>query len=109
MRLEPMFCGPWRWPRGYIVKAVEHGGVHIVAAAHTELLRLAGLGSGDKLVGEQQIPGGGVDGHVPDGRPDGIGIAFNCFVGEEAAHMGRLDKGQQPEVYFSVLIGKGDR
>ena len=94
--------------QGHIVKALKHGRVHIVAAAHGDLLGFAGGGASDELVGQQHVAAGEVRSHVPDGRPDGAGIAFDGLVGETALHMDGLHKGQQPEGDCAVLVGQRD-
>ena len=48
--------GAVEMPQRHIVKVGKNGGIHIVAAAHTLLLGVAGLAAGDKLVGQEHVP-----------------------------------------------------
>ena len=79
-----------RMPQGHIVKAIEHGGIHVVRAAHDKLLRLAGGRPGDELVAQQHVPAAGVDIHMGNGRLHGVGIAVDMFLRVEAPQVGGL-------------------
>ena len=96
-------------PQGHVVKGGEHRRVHIVAAAHGNILRITPGGTGDELVGHQHGADVGGDGCVLYGRMQGVGIGADGGVREEPPYVGGLEEGQQEDLHrtVGVLQGKG--
>ena len=98
-----------KMPQRHIIKALKHLCVYIIRATYREFLRLAGSRAGDELVGQQHIAGVFVQRHVLYRRAYGIGVAFDARVGIKPPYMGRLHKGQQPEVHRAIFIRERNR
>ena len=95
--------------QSHIVKAIKNGGVYMVCTAHGKLLGLAPGRAGDELVGQQKVPRPGVDLHLPDGHPQGVGVALNGLVGEAPPHMCGLEEGEQIDPHLSPGVVQNDR
>ena len=90
--------------QSHIIKAREHLGIHIVAAADAHFLAFAPLGAGDELVRQEHMavsvrPVNGGQSH-----PGGIGIALDDLLRVKAAHLHRLQEGQQMDAHRAELV-----
>ena len=95
-------------PQRHIVKSFKDGCIHIIAAAHGDLLGLAAGGAGDKLVGHKHIAAIVTDGHMCNGAAERISIGDDFLIGIKAANMAGLDEGQQVDVHVAMGITKGN-
>lgn len=107
-RLPAHVLGVVEVSQGHVVKGVEDRHVHVVRAAHRELLRVAGEGPRDELVGHQHVALGRVHLHSADGRGEGVRVGGDLLVGEHAAHVGGLQKGEQVDADRAELVGQGE-
>lgn len=91
----------------HIVKGCEHRRVHVIRAAHRQLLRFAPERAGDELVGHKQVPHARIGLHGADHGAERVGIGFDCLIGEKAADVCGLDKGKEIEIHPTELVAQG--
>ena len=92
-----------------IVKAVEHGGVHIVRPADRDVLRVRAHAAGDELMRYEHVPRRRVDIHMLHGASQRVGIAFHRCIRIKAANAHRLDERKKEKVYLAESIRERHR
>ena len=92
-----------------IVKAVKHGGVHIVGAADRNVLRVRADASGHKLMRHEHIACRRINVHMLHGAAERVSIALDRFLRVETADVHRLDERKKEKVYLAESIRERHR
>ena len=92
-----------------IVKAVKHGGVHVVGAADRNVLRVRAHAAGDELMRYKYIAHRRHHAHMLHGASQRVGIAFHRCIRIKAANVHRLDERKKEKVYLAESIRERHR
>ena len=89
---------------GGVIKPVKKRGIHVVDPSHKKLLRLAPGRPGHELMRYKNISFGCIYRDTLQHHADGILIRLNLLLRKYMPDDGRLNKGQKPYRYGSVLV-----